>query len=164
MKERDGYKAARKQRKAYNYCIPHAGALVDYNSLQLLVWWLSHVISIYLLIVYPLQAKTFLKTNKIHYVHAAIVATGLLAPTIPVLITLLADIDQEDHPERLGYRIFLYPATTCANVRGSIHFYTVNVPSNIMITTGVMFLLVIFWKLYKVRTQAMSKEKIEPKG
>lgn len=107
------------------------------------------MVVLFFMIYFPLQAKRFLSSREVHYVHAVILMVGFLVPTIPPLVTLLSGIRDESDPERLGYRVAFYPPNICFSIRADIEFYTINVPSNIMLTTGVTFLLLIFWKLYK---------------
>lgn len=109
------------------------------------------MVSIFFIIFHPLRAKTFLSSRKVHYVHATIILVGILAPAITPLITVLSGISDNTNPEKFGYRVIFYPPQICLSIRKDIKFYAFNLPSNVMLTTGVTFLLLIFWKLYKVR-------------
>ena len=132
-----------------NSC-PLSGAIGDYYSLQLCILVFSHILSIYFLIFHPLQAKQLLSSSKLKYVHLCVVLVGVLAPLLAPLTTILHNLSDQEDPERLGYRVLVYPPHSCVNVREDIFFYTTTVPSNFLLVLSISFLILVFWKLLKV--------------
>ena len=125
----------------------------NYIFLQVVIWWLSHIISLYFMVFYPVKAKNFMNSRKVHCLHFAVVLLGLAAPTLSPLVTILSSTDQDD-PQRFGYRVLRYPPLECVNIKGNIWFYALATPFNLIVTTGLTLLILIFWKLYKVRLQS----------
>jgi len=99
------------------------------------------------MVYYPLKVNTFFKSKKVHYVHIAIAVVGLLAPTICPLLTTIAKWSGLIAKD---YKVFLYPPNICINAQVDIRFYGLVMPLNFIIATGITFLLLILWKLYKV--------------
>ena len=130
------------------------GVIGDYFPIQLVTWWLFHVLSIYVLIFHPLRAKSLLSSSKLKYIHLALVAVGLLAPLLDPITSTLHNLSDKTNFQTLGYRVRLYPPLGCGNIRREVYFYTVILPSNFMLTLGITFLILVFWKLLKASSLA----------
>lgn len=97
-----------------------------------------------------------MNSKKMKYVHIALILVGLLAPALSPLITVLSTV--HDHQRRFGYRVSLYPPHSCATIKKDIQFYTEVLPFNFMVAAGVTFLVLIFWKFYKVANLCNLKD------
>lgn len=81
--------------------------------------------------------------------HKTIVLVGLIAPLFSPLVTILVSMESGD--ESLGYGVVIYPPYQCQVSNKKVVFYADIQPLNIMASLGLTFLILIFWKIYKVR-------------
>ena len=124
------------------------GAITDYSLIQMSIWVFFHILSIYFLIFHPVRAKMLLNSRKLKYVHLCIALLGLLAPLLGSLTTILHD---EKDALKMGYGVVLYNPHACRNTKREILFYTVILPFNFLLTMSVSFLVLVLWKLLKVK-------------
>lgn len=131
--------------------------MLIYVFLQVAIWWLSQVISLFSLVFFPVKAKNFMKSSRARYLHIAVVAAGILAPVLSPLAIILSGVNKHDNdPEKLGFLVLIYPPYRCVSIRKDVHFYTFTLPFNFMVTIGASFLVLIFWKLYTVRPNCIA--------
>ena len=125
------------------------GVIRDYFPFQLVIWWLFHILSIYVLIFHPFKAKSLLASSRLKYIHLALVAVGLLAPLLGPITSTLHNLSDETDPWRVGYRVLFYPPIGCRNSKREVFFYTVVLPTHLIVILGITFLILVFWKLLK---------------
>lgn len=119
----------------------HVGIVYGYIFLQILLFLASHVVSLFWGIVFPFHYQTFDTRGSLKYIHITIVAVGLLLPCIPVGITLGTG----------GYVPDGIPPLTCMPSNKAVTFYATVLPSTLLTSIGTTFMILIFWKLVKVR-------------
>ncbi len=129
-------------------CIYFTGAVFIYGQIQLVFWWLSHVVSIMLIVFHPFKARSFLNTRKMKYIHAAITVVGLILPAMSPLIAVSSGANAVER--KFGYGVVTYPPYICSNHNREVEFYTYILPLNLMVSSGLTCLVLLFWQLYKV--------------
>ena len=75
------------------------------------------------------------------YIHITVVVVALILPTVPVGIALGTG----------GYINDGVPPLICIPRNMAVNFYAVVIPITVLISTGGTFLILIVWKLIKVR-------------
>ena len=109
--------------------------------LQLVIWLLGHIITLFWGITFPFHYRAFERRGKLIYVHIAIVVLALILPTVSVGIAFGTG----------GYRYDGIPPLACLPQNLVVAFYAVFLPSTAIVATGGTFLVLIIWKLIKVR-------------
>lgn len=125
-----------------------AGILSNYLFLQLIVWWLCHIVSLFALIFYPVRAKNLMNSKRVRCLHISVAIMGMVLPSLSPLASIISGVVKDGSP---GYRALIYPPNSCSATQRDIQLYTFALPLSFMVSAGVTCLLLIFWKLYKQR-------------
>ena len=121
--------------------LEHVGTAYTYIFLQLDTWLLGHIMTLFWGITFPFHYRSLETRGRLIYIHITIIVVALLLPTIPVGIALGTG----------GYIYDGVPPLACLPRNTVVAFYAVFLPSTVMIATGGTFLILIIWKLIKVR-------------
>ena len=110
----------------------HPGGVFVYLVGQVELWWLFHTATLMWGVVWPLKYNYY-KEYYTKYIHAGALLLGLVLPAIPVLVAIW----------RKGFRLSFLTHYDCILADVNIAFYGVVVPSDILLTAGVIMLIVI---------------------
>ena len=135
-------------------CFLLLGCVFYYGIFQMAVWWFCHVVSLFWKIRFPLHARLFENAHHMKYIHIAMVTVGLVLPTLPVIVTFTAG-----DPSIRGFGLTSFPPTNCDSLQMDPIFYSLVLPINLILVTGIPMLIIMFWIIHKVNqcitTQAM---------
>ena len=74
------------------------------------------------------------------------VIVGLVLPALPVIVTFTAG-----EPSRRGFGLSTFPPTNCDSLQSApASFYSLVLPVNLILVTGIPLLVIIFWIIHKV--------------
>ena len=125
----------------YGFSFIHVGAVYNYIIIQLAICVPSHVITLFWGITFPFHYRAFERRGRLKYIHITVVVVALILPTIPVGIALGTG----------GYIYDGIPPLTCIPKNVAVNFYALSLPTTVLVSTGGTFLVLIAWKLIKVR-------------
>ena len=132
---------------------------MHYFYVNIILWWLFHVSSIFYAVVFPYTARRW--KAKEMYIHRFSLAlgschkceflsivtllffTGLLIPLPAVIVTLIKD--------NYGYVNAGLPPLFCVPSSGDLSFYSQTFVLNIILVIGIPMLIIVAWTLHKVR-------------
>ena len=117
--------------------------MLYYGLFQLAVWWFCHEISLFWGIRFPFHAKSFETAHRTKYVHITMVAVGLVLPALPVIVTFTTG-------DPSGFGLTRFPPILCTGLQRDSTFYSLVLPINILMATGIPLLIIIFWIIHKV--------------
>lgn len=129
-----------------------------YVLIQFGIWWLVHVTAILWKIQFPFHAHQHKSTHCIRWIHVICVVLGLLIPLIPVIVTVVDSIMDSNNSSSstqfgtLGFGVTRFPPVLCTGVDRSATYYSLVLPLNLILLTGITELAIIFWIIHKVRT------------
>ena len=123
------------------------GITCFYGVFQLAVWWFCHVVSLFWGIQFPFHARSFKEANHVKYIHIPMVIVGLVLPTLPVIVTFTAG-----EPSMRGFRMITFPPILCGSLQRDLTFYSLVLPLNLFLVSGIPLLIMILWAIYKVIT------------
>ena len=109
--------------------------------IQLAIWVPSHVIILFWGIAFPFHYRAFERRGRLKYIHITEVVVALILPSVPVGIALGTG----------GYIYDGIPPLVCLPKNVAVEFYAFLLPSAVLMVTGGTFLVLIVWKLIKVR-------------
>lgn len=116
-----------------------------YFIFQMSVWWFCHVVSLFWGIQFPFHAKSFKTAHRLKYIHIPMVIVGLVLPTLPGIVASTAG-----DPTVRGFRIATFPPIRCGSLQKDIVIYSLVLPVNLIVVTGISLLIIIFWVIHKV--------------
>ncbi len=132
-----------------------AGIVTHYSYVQLNTWWVLHVSSMFLTIVFPYRTRALRISKKLTYIHVACVLVGLFLPVIPVIAAMSHHAVEAKSGAmlagRLGFGIVAFPPYLCSGIDGDVTFYSLILPNNILTQIGVTMLILTIWYVHKVR-------------
>ena len=74
------------------------------------------------------------------------VIVGLVLPVLPVIVTFTAG-----EPSRRGFGLSTFPPTNCDSLQSApASFYSLVLPVNLILVTGIPLLAIVFWIIHKV--------------
>ena len=120
-----------------------AGIVFYYGLFQLAVWWFCHEISLFWGIRFPFHAKSFETAHRTKYIHITMVIVGLVLPALPVIVTFTTG-------DPSGFGLTRFPPILCTGMHRNATFYSLVLPINILMATGIPLLIIIFWIIHKV--------------
>ena len=120
-----------------------AGIVFYYGLFQLAVWWFCHEISLFWKIKFPFHARSFETAHRMKYVHITMVTVGLILPALPVIVTFTTG-------DPSGFGLTRFPPILCTGLEKDSTFYSLVLPINILMATGIPLLIIIFWIIHKV--------------
>lgn len=113
-----------------------------YGLLQLIMWMLFHTLGICWIVAFPIHyRRTNLKMLK--SIHIMTVTAALIFPAIPIIFQLAMG----------GYRPYYSPPRFCNGMNSSITYWTLLLPSTIILVVIMFALMVVFWIISKVSTR-----------
>ena len=107
----------------------------------MVAYWLLHLIHLFLKIVFPLWSRKLdVKQTKITLHVTEAVGAVVLCGLAPIA-----------HISMLSYSSGRFPTLLCT-LSKEFGFYTVCIPMCVMVATGVILTIIMFWILHKVST------------
>ena len=116
-----------------------------YSIYQISVWWFCHVVSLFWGIQFPFHAKSFKTAHHLKYIHIPMVIVGLVLPTLPGIVASTAG-----DPTVRGFRITTFHPNLCGSLQKDIIIYSLILPMNLIVVTGISLLIITFWVIHKV--------------
>ena len=113
------------------------GSVYYYAILQVAIWWLCHMTALFWKIKFPFHAKRFEKSRMIHLL---VVLLALFVPTIPVIASFSTG----------GFVTSNYPPRLCVSKSREAAYYTIVLPSSIILATGTSLLVMVLIIIIKV--------------
>ena len=115
-----------------------AGVVFHYFLLSIALWWFLHVCCMFWKLQFPLHARRH--QNKQNYIHAALVALGLLVPIPGIVATLVTS----------GYTMNHFPPLLCSTKNPNAQYYSLWIEINLLFAVGITLIIVMFWLVHKV--------------
>lgn len=128
--------------------------------MQVGLWWLFHVASLFIAIKFPARYKKWEKKHYLRYLHIILVVIGLILPTIPAIAISTTE----------GYTIPRFPPFTCSATDPDASYYSLVLMNCLYLAVGVPIMFVIFLTLVKLirsrtekgKTRFVDKFKVSP--
>ena len=129
---------------------------------QVTLWWLFHVISIFLKVVFPFSSQF---PGKVKFIHIVCVIIGILLPLLPVITSMAKFAVNSQKLSKnstfqlrkslflsggLGFGPTRFPPIFCSGSDPDAVFYSFALFVNIGLASGCTLLLVIFWSVHKL--------------
>ena len=124
------------------------------------IWWLMLTAAIFWKVWFPIHARSFELRHKVKYVHLVCGIVGFLLPFIPLIAIMSkfsVDLKSQDPPKPsfwkggLGFNQVRFPPVPCVTTDKNTLFYSVILPSDIILATGITLIILIFWLVHKVQ-------------
>ncbi len=117
--------------------------------------WVIHMVALFWKVFFPYQAKSLQSSKRLKAVYALCVIVALVSPLIPVIATfahfgITRDVSTEGTPGRLGFGLVRFPPLLCSGLNSEITFYTVILPTILLIMVGITTLILVIWRIHKV--------------
>ncbi len=126
-----------------------------YSTMQINIWWVLHVSSMFLTIVFPYRTRALRISKKLTYIHVACVLVGLFLPVVPVIAVMSHNAVEAKSGAmlagRLGFGLVTFPPFLCSSIDGDVTFYSLVLPNIILVQIGVTMLILTIWNVHKVR-------------
>ena len=122
------------------YYAVYTGILQVYGVMQITLLIAFHALGLCWGILFPFHYRTFKLAGRIKYIHVTSVVLALVLPAIPSLLHLIS-----------GYGIGPGPFDACVGRNSIVTFFTVILPLSILMAIATSALVIIFWKILKVR-------------
>ena len=123
------------------------GIVFYYGIFQLGVWWFCHVVSLFWVIRFPFHFRSFKAAHRLKYVHIIMVVVGLVLPTLPVILPFTTG-----DPNMRGFGLTTFPPTNCDRLQGLLTFFSLPLPINLLLVTGIPLLIIVLWIVHKVKS------------
>ena len=131
----------------------YIGAVFYYALLQLAIFWLCHILTVFWALKFPFHARVFRKTDRMKFIHIASVLSGVLIPFFPVVVTMIEFSYNKSSAEAvkggLGFGIIRFPPILCVGRHKHTTFYSLIFPLCIILAVGINFLIYVFWIIHK---------------
>ena len=115
------------------------------------MWWFCHVVSLFWGIQFPFHFRSFKIAHRVKYIHIPMMIVGLVLPALPVIVAFSAG-----EPSRRGFGLSTFPPTNCDSLQSApATFYSLVLPVNLILVTGIPLLVIIFWIIHKVNKYPM---------
>ena len=136
----------------YKYSFSYfIGIVFYYGVFQVAVWWFCHVVSLFWWIQFPFHARSFKSAHRVKFIHISMVIVGLILPALPVIVAFTAG-----EPSRCGFGLSTFPPTNCDSKQSApVTFYSLVLPVNLILVTGIPLLVITFWIIHKVNIMHM---------
>ena len=129
-----------------------------YSTLAVALWWLMLTAALFWKIWFPFNAKMREAKHQVKYIHAGCGLAGFLVPFIPI-ISLMASFVQQAKLDPstdfvsggLGFSPVRFPPQPCNGNNKDVVFYTIILPSTLILAAGITLILLIFWLVHRVR-------------
>jgi hypothetical protein len=134
-----------------------SGMVQVYSIISLTVWWIMLTATLFWKIWFPFNAKMREAKHQIKYIHIGCGLAGLLIPFIPVIAHMTSFAEQAKSDPSidfvsggLGFTLVKFPPIPCIGNNKSITFYTIILPSTIVLGIGITLILLVFWLVHRV--------------
>ena len=122
--------------------------------MQLNIWGVTHMVVLFWMIRFPVQAQTARATKNLRIVHIASLLTGFLYPLLPITTIIVTDTLQKQSTipfGRLGFGIaYWIPPILCTSTNRHIILYLTIFTSLLLVLVGITVLVLILWTLHRV--------------
>lgn len=120
---------------------------------QVNIWWVTHMVVLYLTIRFPFKVKTWTAARRLHVFHLVSLFVGLLYSLLPIIATIVNDALQRKDSityGRLGFGFITFPPILCTGRYSNIVFYLTILPSVFLMVIGTTSLVMMIWTVHQV--------------
>lgn len=117
-----------------------AGVLTSYFGLQITLWWLFHIFSMFWKLQFPFHSRLCDNMKQTKYVHALCIMVALIFPMVPSIVISVES----------GFTVNYFPPSGCIGRDANIAFYSTLLPITLCYAVGTTLLLAIMWKIKRV--------------
>ena len=117
-----------------------AGILESYFALQVTIWWILNILTLFWKVQFPFHARYYDSINRTRYVHIGSVVIAFVFPVIAPVTVYTTD----------GFTITRFPPIVCVGRNADATFYTIVFPTTIVYAVGITVLLLILWRVRRV--------------
>ncbi len=134
----------------------YAGFVFYYGLIQITLWWLFHIATLFWIFRFPLHFRSFQKLKRIKYIHITCVILGLVVPILPIVVTAgdhAMDVKRNDSlaiPHGFGFGMTNFPPVLCAGLDSDASFYSLVLPILVLTEIGMTLLVFAFWDVRRV--------------
>ena len=124
-----------------------------YSTLSGSLWWFMLATTLFWKIQFPFHSRSFQTTNKMKYLHIGCCLAGLLIPLIPVIALMSGygvRITSSGRSFGLGFTYVRFPPLPCNGNNHVILYYSLVLPTNILLAIGITFIILILRIVHKV--------------
>ena len=79
------------------------------------------------------------------------VIVGLVLPTLPVILPFTTG-----DPNMRGFGLTEFPPTNCDSLQVALTFFSLPLPINLLLATGILLLIIVLWIIHKVTSHTVS--------
>ena len=136
----------------------NTGMVQVYSTVAASLWWFMLTAVFFWKIWFPLHARSWQETKKNKYLHFGCCLLGILVPVIPV-ISLMVGFAIQINPSNdelsflsggLGFSLARFPPLPCFGTNQAITFYSIVLPTDILLTAGITLTILVFWTVHRV--------------
>ena len=114
------------------------GVIFHWSLMLLAVLWLLHLIHLFIKIVFPIWSRKLdRKQTKIILHVTEVTGAFILCGLVPIIFVSVSE-----------YSFFQFPPIYCAASR-QVVFYTICLPLCVILASGVILAIIMFWTLHK---------------
>ena len=130
-----------------------------YSTLSVGLWWFILTVALFWKVWFPFHAKSYEVKHKNKYIHITCAILGLLIPLVPIIALMCSFAVQLESAESpgtdfvsggMGFSTVRFPPLPCNGNNKSVVFYTIILPTNILLASGITLTILIFWLVHKV--------------
>ena len=134
------------------------GMVSVYSTLSVAIWWFFLTAAVFWKIWFPFHARSFKMANQLKYIHTICGIAGFFIPFAPMIALMSAyskAVKTQDPPTTfvkggMGFASVRSPPFPCNGNDKTVLFYSVIMPSDIILATGITLIILIFWLVHKV--------------
>ena len=133
-----------------------SGMVFHYTMLQLVLWWVFHIMALFWKIQFPFHARRFESARRVPYLHFTAVVLALVLPAIPIIIAMIEYAVQDSKNSssspagKLGFGLIRFPPILCIGNDRDVTYYSLILPLNLIVIVGMALLVLVFWIIHKV--------------
>ena len=136
----------------------NTGMVQVYSTVATSLWWFMLTAAFFWKIWHPLNARSWQVTNKIKYIHCGCCLLGVFIPMIPVISLMVGFAIQINSSNDelsflsggLGFSLARFPPLPCFGTNRDIAFYSIIIPTDVLLTAGITLTILVFWIVHRV--------------
>ena len=131
-----------------------------YSTLAVSLWWFMLAAALFWKIRFPHHSRSFQNTNKMACLHIGCGLAGLLIPLVPVIALMsgyavrIKSSGESFISGGLGFTNVRFPPQPCNGNNKAIVFYSIILPTNLLLAIGITLTILILWIIHKVSVKA----------
>ena len=131
-----------------------------YSTLSTSLWWLMLTATLFWRVQFPFHSRSFQGTTRMRCLHVGCGLIGALIPLTPVVAILSAYAIRIRATGRsftaggMGFGYVRFPPLPCNGRNSVIAYYSMILPTNIMLGVGITLTIFILRRIHKVRSNS----------